>query len=56
MTQALVNQAHSTGLKLYVYTVNELAELRRMKILGVDAVFSNYPDRVFKRFDLASFF
>ncbi|MEO1962644.1 MAG: glycerophosphodiester phosphodiesterase family protein [Cycloclasticus sp.] len=45
VTQALVNQAHSTGLKLYVYTVNERAELRRMKMLGVDGVFSNYPDR-----------
>lgn len=46
VTQELVKQAHSTGLKLYVYTVNEMAELQKMKTLGVDAVFSNYPGRV----------
>ncbi|HIG79162.1 MAG TPA: glycerophosphoryl diester phosphodiesterase [Cycloclasticus sp.] len=46
VTQELVNQAHSTGLKLYVYIVNEMAELQKMKTLGVDAVLSNYPCRV----------
>lgn len=46
VTPALVNLAHNKGLKLYVYTVNEWPELCRMKTLGVDGVFSNYPERV----------
>jgi len=46
VTKALANLAHNKGLKLYVYTVNERSELCRMKALGVDGVFSNYPDRV----------
>jgi glycerophosphoryl diester phosphodiesterase len=42
----LVDDAHRRGLKVYVYTVNDLDTLRRMRALGVDGVFSDYPDRV----------
>ncbi len=45
-TQLFVDKAHQTGFKVYVYTVNTVEEQLQMKNLGVDGVFSNYPDRV----------
>lgn len=47
----LVSEAHQKGLKVYVYTANEAADICRMIDLGVDGVFSNYPDRVFSLLD-----
>tara|TARA_B100000676_G_scaffold84630_1_gene84697 strand:- start:2466 stop:3164 length:699 start_codon:yes stop_codon:yes gene_type:complete len=44
---ATVEQAHAAGLRVYVYTVNEPADIERMRAIGVDGVFTNYPDRVF---------
>lgn len=43
----IVKEAHKRGFKIYIYTVNEPADLVRMLALGVDGVFTNYPDRVF---------
>ena len=45
-TAESVQQAHDAGLKLLVYTVNKKVDITRMKLLGVDGVFTNYPDRV----------
>jgi glycerophosphoryl diester phosphodiesterase len=44
--QAIVDDAHENGLVVLVYTVNEADDIRRMRDLGVDGVFTNYPDRV----------
>ena len=44
--EKLVDEAHSRGFKVYVYTINEPGEIQRMVGLGVDGVFSDYPDRV----------
>ena len=46
LTPSYINLAHSQGLKIYVYTVNELDDIKLMRELGVDGIFSNYPDRV----------
>ena len=42
----LVDDAHRRGLKVFVYTVDYPDDLARMQALGVDGVFSNYPERV----------
>ncbi len=42
----LIEQAHAAGLKVFVYTVNEVPDIVKTKMLGVDGVFTNYPDRV----------
>lgn len=42
----LVADAQARGLKVYVYTVNHPAEIARMRALGVDGVFTDYPERV----------
>jgi len=43
--QQTVEAAHERGLKVFVYTVNETEDLQRMMAIGVDGVFSDYPDR-----------
>ena len=44
--QQLVDDAHGRGLKVYVYTVNHPEDIERMRQMGVDGVFTNYPERV----------
>ena len=44
--QRYVDDAHSRGLKVYVYTVNHPEDIQRMRTLGVDGVFTNFPERV----------
>ena len=46
--QTLVNEAHQSGLKVFVYTVNRIDELERLIPLGIDGVFSDFPDRILK--------
>ncbi len=40
----LVEEAHQKGLAVYVYTVDEPAQMRELFALGVDGIFSNVPD------------
>lgn len=40
-----VDAAHAAGLKVFAYTVNETADMRRAAALGVDGIFTDYPDR-----------
>ena len=42
----LVDAAHDHGLVVHPYTVNEVAEMRRMIALGVDGMFTDFPDRL----------
>ena len=41
-----IAQARERGLRTLVYTVNAPADIARMRGVGVDGVFSNYPERV----------
>ena len=43
--RGLVTAAHARGLDVWVWTVNEPGEMRRLIALGVDAIFSDYPER-----------
>ena len=49
-----VMDAHKRGLKVYVYTVNKIDDIKRMMAMGVDGVFTDYPDRVLKLVQKAS--
>lgn len=48
--QAYVDDAHQRGLKVYVYTVNDPEDIQAMAALGVDGVFTNYPERVLEHY------
>jgi len=49
ITRAFAEDAHHRGLKVYVYTVNQLKDIERMRSFGADGVFTNYPERVMKK-------
>lgn len=42
----MVADAHARGMAVNVYTVNQPEDILLMKELGVDGVFSDFPDRV----------
>ena len=44
--EELVRTVHAAGLAVVAWTVNELADLRRLAQLGVDGLCGNYPDRI----------
>ncbi|MCL2914388.1 glycerophosphodiester phosphodiesterase [Shewanella corallii] len=45
ITEEMVSDAHSRGLKVYVYTVDREQDILWMQQMGVDGIFTNYPDR-----------
>ncbi len=44
-----VRRAHGCGLKLFVYTVNEPEGIERLEALGVDGIFTDFPELVVRR-------
>jgi glycerophosphoryl diester phosphodiesterase len=44
-----IARAHELGLKVFVYTVNSPEEIDRLQALGVDGIFTDFPERVVKR-------
>ncbi len=50
--KVLVDYCHANGLKIVPWTVNEIADLERMKQFDLDGIITDYPDRavaVFKK-------
>ncbi len=43
---ALIQDAHMRGMKVFVFTVNSPEEIARLRTMGVDGVFSDFPERV----------
>lgn len=46
LTQEFVDDAHRRGLQVFAWPVDEPRDIARMKALGVDGIFSNFPDRI----------
>jgi glycerophosphoryl diester phosphodiesterase len=42
--QKLVEEAHSLGLMVIAFTVNKPGDIERMRRLGVDGIFTDYPE------------
>lgn len=43
--ERLLADARRQGRRVYVYTVNEPSDMQRLRLLGVDGIFTDYPDR-----------
>lgn len=46
LDEQLVDDAHNAGMKVYVHTVNDLEKIDQARLMKVDGVFTDYPDRV----------
>jgi glycerophosphoryl diester phosphodiesterase len=46
VSAALVEDAHAAGLAVYVFTVDDLAQMQQLLALGVDGLFTNHPERL----------
>lgn len=46
LNKAFIDDAHRRGLKVFAWTVNELEDIAWVTALGVDGIFSNFPDRI----------
>ena len=46
VTKELIMEAHKRKMKVFVWTVNDSKDVEQMKQLGVDGIFSDYPDRI----------
>ncbi len=46
VTARFVADAHRRGLRVFAYTANSPAEIARLRRLGVDGVFTDFPERV----------
>ena len=44
VNKAFVNDAHKRGMKFFVYTVNREEDVKRMRDLGVDGIFTDFPE------------
>lgn len=45
-SKGLVNKLHKINKQIFVWTVNRRRSIKKMKRLGVDGIFSNYPNRL----------
>lgn len=45
-TRAFIEEAHRRGLRVYVFTVNDPADIARLMAWGVDGIFTDFPERV----------
>lgn len=46
VTESSVELAHSMGLEVHVWTINEKSEMRRLLDLGVDGIVTDFPARM----------
>ena len=46
VTKPIVQSLHDSGVMVFVYTVDKPAAIKRTKLLGVDGIISDFPDRV----------
>lgn len=46
INEEFVKEAHQKNLKVFVWTVNHPDDIKRMREIGVDGIFTNFPDRV----------
>jgi len=48
ITRKIVNKIQSNNIKVFPYTINSPKNIKRMKSMGVDAIITDYPERINK--------
>ncbi len=48
VTPAFIQVAHSHGVAVHVWTVNDISQMRRLIEMGVDGLMTDYPDLLLK--------
>lgn len=48
VTRDFIRYAHGLGMEVHVWTVNHLADMRRLLNMGVDGLYTDYPARMRK--------
>ena len=48
ITRKIVNKIQSNNIKVFPYTINSPKNIKRMKLMGVDAIITDYPERINK--------
>ena len=46
ITKEIVNKIKSNNIKVYPYTINTPRNIRRIRSMGVDAIITDYPERI----------
>ena len=46
ITKEIVNKIQSKNIKVYPYTINTPRNIRRIRSMGVDAIITDYPERI----------
>lgn len=44
-SRALAQEIHDGGLKVFAYTVNSVSQIEALRQMGVDGIFTDYPER-----------
>lgn len=52
VNEAMVEQCHQVGTLVAVYTVNEVSQMEQLLAMGVDALFTDRPDRMVRLLNL----
>ena len=48
ITKKIVNKIQSNNIRVFPYTINTSSNIKRMKLMGVDAIITDYPERINK--------
>ena len=46
ITKKIVSKIQSNNIKVFPYTINSPKNIKRMKLMGVDAIITDYPERI----------
>ncbi|MBI5181762.1 MAG: hypothetical protein HZA06_02490 [Nitrospirae bacterium] len=46
LSEEMIAKAHKDGMRLFVYTINDGYKMRMVIELGVDGIFTDFPDRL----------
>lgn len=46
LSEEMIAKAHKKGMRLFVYTINDADKMEKVIELGIDGIFTDFPDRL----------